>query len=67
MEIACQQKDIFKIRDKVPGHGLQEVIKVDNYIYKKVILKCGCYVPFSYLPKKEQEMIMDKESYVTHN
>ena len=57
MKINCQQQDIFKIRDGIKEHGLQEVTGEDNYKYRSIHLACGCNISFSYLPTSEQKAI----------
>lgn len=56
MQIPCQQQDSFKIRDGVPGHGLQNVQGQTRHGDKRwVDLACGCALPVSYLPTHERE------------
>ena len=53
--IVCQQRDIFKIRDKIPGHGPQPVVcKFIHNGFEYVRLKCKCSIPVSWLPRKEK-------------
>jgi hypothetical protein len=54
--IGCQQQDIFKIRDGVPGHGPQKVTAIDR---GRVILECGCSLPISWLASWEQSAVLE--------
>lgn len=58
MKVVCQQQDILKIRDGIPGHGIQKVRHVCRK--KDVYLACGCHLPFSWLPKKEQHDVQTR-------
>ena len=61
MIVKCQQQCILKIRDGVPGHGPQEVLRR----YKgqgdkdRVALACGCSLPVSWLPKTERDAVLE--------
>ena len=60
MIIECQQQDIFKIRDKIPGHGPQKVKRRYRPIWQgseHVFLACGCSLPIPWLPLKEQKCL----------
>lgn len=59
--IICQQQDIHKIFNRIPGHGLQEIVNIDNYQYKSIKLSCGCNLPYSYLSDKEKEVVKQYE------
>jgi len=55
--IDCQQQNIFKIRDKIPGHGPQKVLCRYHHLHngiELVLLACGCSIPISWLLLKEQ-------------
>jgi len=56
MKIKCQQHNILKIKDKIPGHGTQEARLLARYP-GRVFLACGCNLPISWLPKHERERI----------
>ena len=59
MIVKCQQQNIFKIRDKIPGHGFQEVLfryYSDGNEY--IQLACGCTIPISWLLEKEQQAVL---------
>jgi hypothetical protein len=59
MIVKCQQKDIFKIRDKIPGHGPQEVSHRFLGVYGEyVYLECGCYHHISHLTNLEREGVL---------
>ncbi len=60
MTIDCQQQCIFKIRDGVPGHGPQKVIRrLRQYgSSERVQLECGCTLPVSWLKGAEQEGVL---------
>jgi len=59
MIIECQQQNILKIGNKIPGHGPQEV----RYRWRpfsfseRVLLGCGCSIPIPWLPLKEQQRL----------
>ncbi len=54
MLVNCQQKDVLKIRDGIPGHGLQEAYgQRDGRVY----LSCLCAFPLGWLPKVERERV----------
>jgi hypothetical protein len=54
--VECQQQDIFKIRDGMPGHGPQ---KVTGFFVGRVILACGCTLPVSWLASWEQSAVLE--------
>lgn len=58
MFIKCQQQDILKIRDRIPGHGRQVVLyRLQHYSgSERVQLVCGCSLPMSWLPEIEREV-----------
>ena len=59
--IECQQQDIFKIRDHIPGHGLQAIEFTYRPLFsgsRYIKLACGCSIPILRLPKKEQDQVM---------
>ena len=56
--INCQQQDIFKIRDGIPGHGPQEVV---NVCRGRVRLACGCSLPLTWLPRVEREAALSED------
>ncbi len=59
MIIECQQKDIFKIRDKIPGHGPQEVRSRYLGVYGEyVCLECGCSHRIDHLTNVEREGVL---------
>lgn len=47
--INCQQQDIFKIRDKVPGCGPRRVVMFGED-GGEVLLECGHSLSLSYMP-----------------
>ncbi len=58
--VTCQQQNIFKIRDRISGHGPQPVLFYYRPLYsgpKHVKLACGCSLPVPWLPKKEQRLL----------
>lgn len=60
MTIKCQQQDIHKIRDGIPGHGRQEIVEVvrpGEYEPAYVHLRCGCSIPLAWLPRVEQTLV----------
>lgn len=58
LKIKCQQQDSYKIRDGIPGHGMQDVVDIDEAFGKKyILLGCGCSLPLSYLPGRERESL----------
>lgn len=60
MIVECQQRNIFKIRDKIPGHGPREVICRYQPLYngsEHVLLACGCSIPIPWLPLTEQQAV----------
>jgi len=61
MIVECQQQDILKIRDKIPGHGPREAVCLyrpfgDGRV--DVLLECFCSVPIRWFPLKEQHAIL---------
>lgn len=60
MIVKCQQQCIFKIRDGVPGHGPQRVVRRLRYHgnSERVQLECGCTLPISWLKGFEQEGVL---------
>lgn len=55
MIVNCQQKDIFKIKDGIPGHGPQ--ITLFRFLSDRVQLACGCSLPISWLPTAERDVV----------
>ena len=53
--VKCQQQNIFKLRDGIPGHGPQEVRHV---AHGRVYLACGCSIPLTWLPRVEREAVL---------
>ncbi len=59
MTVGCQQKDIFKIRDGIPGHGPQKAMfRFYSPHGEHVKLECGCHLPVSWLKLVEQEVVL---------
>lgn len=57
--VKCQQKDIFKIKSGIPGHGPQKVLcRFESPNCECVQLECGCSLPISWLPTKECEIVL---------
>jgi hypothetical protein len=56
MVVKCQQQCIFKIRDKIPGHGPQKVQRKFRHHSGReyVRLACGCTLPVTWLPTSER-------------
>lgn len=62
--VTCQQQDIYKIRDGVPGHGPQIVQSLMFHDRPKpsrpyVHLACGCFLPVSYMPRCEADLLRE--------
>ncbi len=57
--VTCQQKCIFKIKDGIPGHGPQKVLRKYRHHSGReyVQLKCGCTLPVTWLPTLEQKIV----------
>ena len=66
--INCQQRDILKIRDRIPGHGLQETRVRYRPLHggsEYVLLACGCALPIPWLPRKEQQAVLQSVPKLT--
>lgn len=60
MLVRCQQQDIFKIRDRIPGHGLQRpTLRYQGPNSELVRLDCGCSIPVSWLTLIEQMYVRE--------
>ncbi len=60
--VICQQRNIFKIRDKIPGHGPQKILCRYHHLYngpELVLLACGCAISRSRLTLKEQNTLQN--------
>ncbi len=60
LKIECQQQNIMKIRDGIPGHGQQEVRRKHHPIFSgsiRVLLACGCSLPIPWLSGVEQQTV----------
>lgn len=59
MIVKCQQQNILKIRDGIPGHGPQKV----GFLYQTwdgrtyVSLNCGCFLPIAWLSTTKQREV----------
>ncbi len=51
MLVMCRQKDVLKIQEGIPGHGLQEAVGQRN---GRIYLKCLCSMPLGWLPLAER-------------
>jgi hypothetical protein len=60
--VKCQQQDIFKIRDGIPGHGNQKaLLRFKRHSHgngERVLLGCGCDFPVTWLPTGEQTAVL---------
>lgn len=57
-KVECQQQNIFKIRDGIPGHGPQRVVARFHPTNERVQLECGCSLPLSWLPNLERDDVL---------
>lgn len=57
--VKCQQQNIHKIRDGIPGHGPQRVLgRYKGISSERVQLECGCSLPVLWLPTHEREVVL---------
>lgn len=66
----CPQRNILKIRDKIPGHGPQEAKCLYRPLHNgsiHIMLACGCSVPIWWLPLEEQHTILRNVRKLTGN
>lgn len=64
MIVKCQQQNILKIRDGIPGHGPQKVLRRFKSwnSQERVALACGCSIPIAWLPKIERDELCLKNT-----
>lgn len=70
MVVDCQQQNILKIRDRIPGHGPQ-IAKCRYHPLHNgsecVLLACGCVLPVPWLPERERQAVLQNVPKLTRN